>query len=32
MIIIPSKETSIIQTVEILIGQAFCKVIEKELG
>lgn len=32
MIIIPSKETSIIQTIEILIGQTFCKVIEKKLG
>lgn len=32
MIIIPSKETSIIQTIEILIGQTLCKVIEKKLG
>lgn len=31
IILIPSKETSVIQTVEILIGQTLCKLIEKNL-
>ena len=29
---IPSNETSIIQTAEILVGQTLCKIIEKNLS
>lgn len=32
IIIIPSEVTSVIQTIEILIGQTLCKIIEKNLG
>jgi D-sedoheptulose 7-phosphate isomerase len=32
IILVPSKETSTIQTIQILIGQVFCKVVEDNLS
>tara|TARA_B110000483_G_C18014452_1_gene472471 strand:- start:275 stop:856 length:582 start_codon:yes stop_codon:yes gene_type:complete len=31
IILVPSKQTSVIQTLEILIGQTFCKILENTL-